>query len=157
MLRAQREGHKQTFCWMGPRRVIEIFVGLVYDVRNLISHAVERVHTSRLMQYRADMDGKCASPELLKHIANSAAHYELVDALVDITGNKKVGIFMQVMCEIFPERSDWTCHKLKELHEDVPDKVNHFCQMNLIFNNIFDKCPFLSIRFPLMRDSIKTA
>lgn len=56
--RAQNKGHKQSFRWKGPRRIVAIVGELVYDVENIITNGIERVHATRLLQYRADMDGK---------------------------------------------------------------------------------------------------
>ena len=50
---------------MRRRRIVYIFKELVYEVQNFITHAMERAQASQLLQYRADMDGKSASPELL--------------------------------------------------------------------------------------------
>ena len=76
--RAQNKGHKQSFRWVGPRRVVKVVGDLVYDVENVITNEVERVHASRLLTYRADFDGNVVSPNLLKHIAQSETMYERV-------------------------------------------------------------------------------
>ena len=76
--RAQNKGHKQSFRWVGPWRVVNVIGELVYDVENVITNEMERVHASRLLTYRADFDGKVVSPDLLKHIAHRETKYELV-------------------------------------------------------------------------------
>ena len=124
--RAQNKGHKQSFRWVGPRRVVKVVVELVCDVEDVITNEVERVHASRLLTYRADFDGKVVSPDLLKHIAHSETKYELVGEFVDIDGNKRNGVFLLVMWEGSPDRPDWTWQQLEELYEDVPEKVKEF-------------------------------
>ena len=103
---AQSKGHKQSFRWMGPRRVVQVVGELVYDVENVITNAVERVHPSRLLKYCTDFDRKFVSPDLLKHIAHSETKYELVGELVDIYGNKGDGFFLLVISEGVPDRPD---------------------------------------------------
>ena len=87
--RAQDEGHNQTFRWLGPRRVVNIVGELVYDIENIVTGDVERVHAARLITYRANKEDEPVSKELMAHAEHSEARYELVEDLKDITGNAK--------------------------------------------------------------------
>lgn len=69
------------------------------------------------------MNGKNVSEKLLKHIEHSEAKYELIDELMDITGNKRDRIFVQVKWIGLRDKRDWTWQLLEELHEDVSERV----------------------------------
>ena len=99
---------------------------MVYDVENVLTHVVERVHAARPLLYGAELDGKMLSEDLMKHIEHSEATYELVDQLTDISGIRKDGIFVQVQWLGLLDKKDWTWQKLEEQHEDVPDRVEEF-------------------------------
>ena len=79
---------------------------LVNDVQNILSKKIERVHAARMVLYRSDMDGKAVSSKLLQHAEDSERKYELVDELVDISGNDKSGVFIQVKWVGLPDKSD---------------------------------------------------
>lgn len=69
---------------------------MVYNVKSVLTHALEHVHAVRSLLYRADLDGKKLLDNLMKQIEHSEAKYELVDQLMDISGNKNDGISVQV-------------------------------------------------------------
>ena len=91
---------------MGPRRIVKVIGELVYDVQNILSKKFERVHATRMILYQPNMDGKEVSPKLLQHAENSDQKCELVDELVDISGNDKSGIFIQVEWVGLLDKSD---------------------------------------------------
>ena len=39
---------------------------------------------------------------------------------------KGLDIFIQVQWLVLPDKCDWTWQPLQELHEDVPERVEHF-------------------------------
>ena len=121
----------------------------------MITNAVERVHTSRLLTYRADFDGKVFSPDLLKHIAHSETKYELVGELVDIDGNKKDEFSPLVMWKGLPDRSDWTWQQFDELYEDVLPLVRTFCLCILARTSVYEgKRPvFIQFMTPVKQSS----
>ena len=92
--RAQNKGYKQAFHCVGPRRITAIVGDMVYDVENVLTHVVERVHAARPLLYRADSDVNSLSEDLTKHIEHIKATYELVEQLTDIAGNQKYGIWV---------------------------------------------------------------
>lgn len=126
--RAQDKGHKQSFRRIGPPRVVKVVGELVSDVEIILLKKIERVHAARIILYRSDMDGKEVPPELLEHAEHSERKYELVDEIVDISGNGRNGIFVQVSWAGLPEREDWTRQPLDELYEGLPDQVEAFLQ-----------------------------
>ena len=126
--RAQDKGHKQTFRWLGPRRVVNIVGELVYDIEKIVTGDVERVHAARLITYRANKENEPVSKELMAHAEHSEARYELVENLKDITGNAKDGMWVLVEWCGLPDRKDWTWQHLEELHQDVPDRVDGFLE-----------------------------
>ena len=71
-------GHKLRFKWQlakdleGPRRITRVVADLVYEIQNFFSERLETIHAQRLLLWRADMDRKEISPELLK----AAEHFE---------------------------------------------------------------------------------
>ena len=126
--RARDKGHKQSFRWMEPRPIVQVVGKVVYDVQNILSKKIERVHAARMILYRSDKDGKAVSAKLLPHAEHSERKYELVDELLDISGNDKSGIFIQVKWVGLPEKSDWTWQSLQALYEDVRDEVEQLLE-----------------------------
>ena len=126
--RAQDKGHKQTFRWLGPRRVVKIVGELVYDIENIVTGDVERVHAARLITYRANKENEPVSKELMAHAEHSEAGYELVEDLKDITSNAKDGMWVLVEWCGLPDRKNWTWQHLEELHQGVPDRVEGFLE-----------------------------
>ncbi|CDF35328.1 unnamed protein product [Chondrus crispus] len=116
--RAQNKGHKQSFRWIGPRSVAKVVSEIVYAVENLVTHQVEQVHAARMILSRAKMDGKKVSAKLMKHAEHSEARFEMIEKLMDVTGTRKEGIWIQVQWLGLPDRRDWTWQPLKELFED---------------------------------------
>ncbi len=45
---------------------------------------------------------------------------------MDISGNKKEGIFIQVKWLRLPDKQDWTWHSIEDLQEDIPQKLEEF-------------------------------
>ncbi len=111
---------------MGPRRITKVLSDLVYEVEHLLTHKIEQVHASRMQLYRVSKDGAQVSKELLEHVECSEARYEIVEKLMDISGNKKEGIFVQVKWLGLPDKQDWTWHSIKDLQEDIPQKLEEF-------------------------------
>ncbi len=64
MRRAQRMGHKLSFFWRSPRRIVTVKSRLVFGVEDLIKKKREVVHAQRLLLYREDCDGKEVGDEL---------------------------------------------------------------------------------------------
>ncbi len=124
--RAQDKVHKQAYKWVGPRRITKVLSGLVYEVEHLLTHTIEQVYAARMKLYRVSKDGAQVSKELLEHVECSEARYEIVDKLMDISGNKKEGIFVQVKWLGLPDNQDWTWHSIKDLQEDIPHKLEEF-------------------------------
>lgn len=78
------------------------------------------------------MDGK-VSEELRKHVKHRKAKYELIDELMDIPGNTRDGIIVQVKWLRLPDKRDWTWQRLEELLEDVSERVKEYlstCKKN---------------------------
>lgn len=53
--RAQDKGHKQSFRWIGARRITKVIGELVYEIEQLIAHNTENVHAVRLLLYGANI------------------------------------------------------------------------------------------------------
>lgn len=111
----------------GPRRIIKVVEVVVYDVQNILSKKIGRVHAARMILNLSDMDEKAVSPKLLQHAEHSERKYELLDELVDISGRYESGIFIQVKLVGLPNKSDWLWESL-QLYEDVPDRVEQFLE-----------------------------
>lgn len=126
--RTRKKGHKMSFRWMGPRRITRIISELVYEVENLITHAVEQVHAVRLNIYGAKEEGTTVSAEFLQHAENSEAKYEMVEKLLDISKDGNGEICVQAQWLGLPDKCDWTWQPVQELFEDVPEKLTEFLQ-----------------------------
>lgn len=118
-------GHKLSFIWAGPRRVVECKSGFVYVVQDLISSKRETVHVRRLLRYRSDMDGKPVSPKLLNAAAHSSARYQVVNAIRGIR-NKDGEIELHFEWDGLPDQVDWTWEPLGLAHRDVPSMVQEY-------------------------------
>eukprot|EP00171_Calliarthron_tuberculosum_P004595 IDg4595t1 len=70
--RAVDRGHKLSYRWTGPRRVLTEVSPLVFEVEDLLTKRVERAHARRLMLYRADMDGVAVDQRLADMAEHSA-------------------------------------------------------------------------------------
>ena len=53
---AQDSGHKLSFILVGPRRIVNSVSSVVYDVENVVTGQVARVHSARLQLYRTSLD-----------------------------------------------------------------------------------------------------
>ncbi len=73
--------------------------------------------------YRVSKDGAPVSKELLEHLECSEARYEIVNKLMDISGNKKEGIFIQMKWLRLLHMQDWTWYSIKDLQEEIPQKL----------------------------------
>ena len=98
---------------------------VVYDVKKLVDGKVERVHAARLMKYRAGMDSVSVSRECLEQVEHLESKYEIIEQLMDI-GEAADGIFVQIQWSSLPDKCDSTWNEIKQLHIDVPGKLEEF-------------------------------
>lgn len=84
--RAQEEGYKVYFKWLGPGRVKKVLSELSYEVESLVDRKQETVHAARLMPYQAHPEGTKVSVDLLRHVKHSEANYEISEKFIDKDG-----------------------------------------------------------------------
>lgn len=125
--KAGKVGHKMSFRWVGPRRVVRALGELVYEVEDLLKGERTTVHAARLLPYRAALRGEEVSPELRNQAEHMEAKFEVVEELVDIAEGDR-GIFIQVKWLGLPDKCDWTWQSLQELYEDIPDRLHQYLQ-----------------------------
>eukprot|EP00171_Calliarthron_tuberculosum_P002687 IDg2687t1 len=99
--------HKLAFVWTGPHRVANAKSDHVFVIENLISGKREAVHARRLQLYRADMDGKPVTQQLLRAISRTETRYETVNALRGIRADG-ASINIQVEWDGLPDEVDHT-------------------------------------------------
>lgn len=120
----ERKGGLQ-FKWLGPRRVVDAKTEWVFVVKDLITEKLETVHASRLLLYRADMDGKPVDPALLEVAEHSTTVYEDAKTLRDIR-SRGGEIEVQIEWDGLPDQSDLTWEPLRQVHEDLPGLLEDF-------------------------------
>lgn len=76
--RAQKEGHKLSFRWIGPRRILETTSELVYNVAKLNVSGVEQIHAACPQLYRAIAENAEVLKDLLQLTDRTEARYELI-------------------------------------------------------------------------------
>ena len=82
--RGAKSGHKLTFRWVGPRRIVEAINSVVFKVKNLTGDKIEQVHASRLLPYRETLRNGEASGKLKEHAIHTESSYEEIEELLDI-------------------------------------------------------------------------
>ncbi len=120
--RAQRKGHKLSFAWRCPRRIVAVKSRLVFEVEDLIKKKREVVHALRLLLFRADCDGKEAGDELRQNDEHSETTYNIVRALKDVRECDS-GIDVLVARDGLQYIIDGTWAPLSNLCEHVPDMM----------------------------------
>lgn len=122
--RAQKKGHKLQFVWRGPRRIVAVNSGWVYQVEDLVNGRKETVHASRLVLYRSGLDGKELDSILLRCAEHSETAYQDARALRGIREND--GIEMLVEWQGLPDEMDLTWEPLQQVYEDLPGFLEDF-------------------------------
>lgn len=123
--RGTDRGHKLSFKWKEPRRIVAIHSSLVYSVEKLSGGDIEKVHSVRLTPYRAAAENTIVTPRLLELADKTEVRYEVVDSILDL-GEAEDGLFFQVRWEGLPDKRDSTWVKIKNLFEDMPAAVCEF-------------------------------
>lgn len=124
--RAQHNGHKQSFRWVGARRIVDVVGECALYVEQMLKKIEERIHAARLILFRADKDGKDVSHDLMSCAANSEGIYELDEELDDICGSAEDGMHVLVKWAGLLDRKDWTWQDLEELHENISEVITAF-------------------------------
>lgn len=112
--RAGNCGHKLSFVWTGPRRVVNAKSYHVFTVENLVSGKREVKHTRRLQQNRADMDCKPVVQQLLHAAKHNETHYETSNILHKIRADGS-DIRISVEWDGLPDDVDHTWEPLSQL------------------------------------------
>lgn len=113
----QPGGHKLQFMWRA-RRVTKVVSRWVYEIQDLIKGKLDTVHARRLLLYRSDMDGKTASPSLMRAAIHSEARYETAET---VRGIRSAGsIEVRVEWTGPPDEVDHTWEPLMQVSEDLP-------------------------------------
>lgn len=111
-----------SFRWIGPTRVTRVICDNVYEVSEIIDGTSENVHAARLLLFKAHMDVKTVSNELLSQAAHIETTLEIADKLLQI-GEADDGLLIQIQLLGQPDKVYWTSQPLQALFDDVPDKV----------------------------------
>ena len=124
---AGKRGHKLGFTWRGPRRVVNTINPLVYEVEHFKTEARETVHATRLLLYRADMEGTEVDPKLVAHAEHTDAVYQDVEKLCDI---RKEGSEFQVLMQWtgLPDEQDYTWEPPNQVLQDVKEMLKDFLE-----------------------------
>ena len=120
-------GHKLSFHWKGPRRVIRSTGPKTFEVENIITGKKEIVHICRLIKYRTNMENQELSEELLSATIHNEAHYHTVKQFHDIK-NTSGQLHLHVEWEGLPDACDFTWEPVQQLLEDVPDMVKIYAE-----------------------------
>lgn len=122
---ANNSGHKLSFKWRGPRKVLAAVNPLVFLVESLGSGKKEKIHCARMRKYSGLLDGQ-EVPENVLDLANRCdSKYEVLEAILDIKEHEG-GIWLQLQWEGLPDDRDYTWSPLDTIHEDVPDMLREF-------------------------------
>lgn len=114
-----------SYKWNGVYRVTDAVSSLVFDVENLFTKKVERAHARRLMMYRADMDGKEVSKDLLKYVEHCATSYQTVLRITDIRDTEGQ-LQIEIEWDGLPDREDRTWENLSEMNDHIPGLIHDF-------------------------------
>lgn len=123
--KAQPGGHKLSYKWIGVYRVVEAISSHVFEIENLFTKRLERAHARRLMFYRADMDGKEVTKELLRYVEHCATTYQTVLKITDIRETEGK-IQIEIEWEGLPDREDRTWEELGNMKEHIPGLLHDF-------------------------------
>lgn len=93
--RSQDKGHKFSFRWVGPRNLTRVMSEMICDVTNMVRNKTDLMHVARLLLYRAQKDGSVVSENLIEHVKQTEANFEIIEKLLDI-GEASDGILVQV-------------------------------------------------------------
>lgn len=122
--RAVRSKHKIDHIWKGAKRILEVILGLVYDVVDIFGEEPkrERVHAKRMVLYRPNMEDKEVDESLLKYAEYSSSAYEVA---VTLRGLRKADRRMetQIEWECVPSTDEWTWEPIEQVREDLPGRV----------------------------------
>lgn len=127
MRRAQEKGHKQSFVWRGPRKILKVNSNWVFEVENLVTKKREVVHARRLKLYRADMDEVEIDDELISHAEFSETQFEAIKEPKDI---RKEDNRIEVLIELegLPDAQDWTWEPVKNVSQDLAEVLQNFLE-----------------------------
>lgn len=123
--RSNKNGHKLSFKWCGPRRIIGTAGPLVFVVQKLTCDDQERVHCARLTLYSSELDGKEVPQEILDLADRSESRYEILERIVGLSENHE-GIWFHLQWDGLPDKRDYTWAPAKDIYEDVPEMVLEF-------------------------------
>lgn len=123
--RARKSTHKLSFVWGGPYRIVECKSDLVYVVEPMNRSTKEIVHARRMILYRADMDGKDVSEDLLRASEHLTTKYQISEAIRDI-GLQDEDIMLRIEWQGLPDENEWTWEPLSQAYEDIPDDVRSY-------------------------------
>ncbi len=123
--RTDKTGHKLSFRWSRPRRIIACPSELVYVVQNLNSSRQERVHCARIILYSGSLDNSEIPAAKLDFPDRSDSRYEVLESIVNI-GEAPNGLHFQLRWDGLPDQRDLTWGPISTIYQDVPDMVLDF-------------------------------
>lgn len=123
--RQHNKGHKIMFRWVGPRQITLVISDLVYEVTSLTENQYDIIHAARLLLYHSDVDNAEVTPDLMRQAEHLEAKYEIIENLNDMDEGES-GILIQVQWMGLLDLCDWTWQPIRELHQDVPERVEQF-------------------------------
>lgn len=123
--KAKKPPHKLSFTWTGPRRVVAVKSPAVCIVQDLLTNKEETVHVARMRKYCGSLDNVEIPEQVLDLVDRTTSKYDIVDQIIDL--RKVEGAFwLRVRWDGLPEPRDYTWANLVDLHEDIPDMVEHY-------------------------------
>lgn len=81
---AQKARHKLSFCWAGPRRVVDTMSPLVYVVERWDGSKRDQVHCARMIKYTAALDGTNVPEEVLQLADHTESRYEVLERIISV-------------------------------------------------------------------------
>ena len=94
-------------------------------VKDFGTGRLETVHPQPLLMYRADMEGKTVSSELIKAAEHLDSSYQVVASILGISKNGN-DLHLQLEWEGLPDEIDWTWEPIDQAYEDVPTLLLEF-------------------------------
>lgn len=78
MRRAQKKGHKLSFLYRDPRRFVGIDSELVFEFEGFDGTKREKLHSKRLLLYRADTENKPVAPRLRSYAERNEIYHQVI-------------------------------------------------------------------------------
>lgn len=117
--------HKLASRWVGPRRIVSCDSEMVYTIENIITKEREKVHSRRMLLYRADMQDEIVDPKLMKQAEFSEASVQILKHIHAIR-KKNNEYEVQFEWEGLPQTNDWSWEPIDSIREDVPGVLEDF-------------------------------